>query len=148
MSCSVPATGGFCVRCDRRAGMRSRLLLVCLVLIAGCTRSYYRQSADRETYPLIAKNAQDPRWALPRISIDTAPFSRLNDPFNPDHPPMPPDDPAADRYMNCVEWMHGYRRWHKDGDAPWIEDPSWRQSLELNSDGRLVLSPEKSIELA
>ena len=127
--------------------MRSRFLLVCLVLCAGCTRSYYRQSADRETYPLIAKNAQDPRWALPRISIDTAPISRLNDPFNPDHPPMPPDDPAADQYMKCVEWMHGYRRWHKDGDAPWIEDPSWRQALALDSDHRLVLSPEKSIEL-
>jgi hypothetical protein len=82
--------------------MRSRFLFVCFVLIAGCTRSYYRQSADRETYPLIAKNAHHPRWVMPRISIDPVPISRLNDPFNPDHPPMPPDDPAADQYMHAA----------------------------------------------
>jgi outer membrane protein TolC len=126
-----------------------RLLGVLLLVgfLAGCTRAHYRRAADRDTYSAIAERDRDPRWALPRISIDTPPQSRLHDPFNPDFPPMPPDDPAAHRYMHCPNGIHGYRRWHKNGDAPWIEDPEWRAFLELSEDGVLLLSQDRSIEL-
>src|SRR5438445_1163463 len=131
------------------AGVRMRLL-VALVLgsfLCGCSRAYYRRYADRETYQAIDERDHDPRWAVPRISVEPSPESRLYDPFNPDRPPLPPDDPAAHRYMHRVNGIRGYRRWHKDGDAPWIEDPAWRDSLQLREDGVLVLTPDRAIEL-
>src|SRR2546425_175779 len=103
--------------------MRVFILIILAALMAGCSRGYYRRQADKETYEAIAQRNNDPRWAVPRIEVNPPPESRLHDPADPDHPPMPPDDPAANRYMRCVNGMRGYRRWHKDGDAPWIEDP-------------------------
>jgi outer membrane protein TolC len=129
-------------------GAWGRYVLVAFVcLLGGCTRSFYRRQADRETYRIIEQRNQDPRWAIPRISIDPPQQSRLFDPFDPDHPPMPPDDPAADQYMRRVFGMRGYRKWHRDGDAPWIEDPEWKNYLEFDKNGVLVLTPEKAVEL-
>src|SRR5262249_5014873 len=127
--------------------MRTIAVFVLAGLLCGCTRSYYRRSADKETYRDIEQRNGDPQWHLPRIIIDPAPESRLYDPDNPDHPRMPPDDPAADRYVVWVEGMKAYKKWHRDGDAPWIEDPRWRNFLPLNDKGELVLTPERAVEL-
>ncbi|HMC65968.1 MAG TPA: TolC family protein [Gemmataceae bacterium] len=126
-----------------------RLLLVLLLagLLGGCTRAFYRRQADREAYSAIEERNDDPRWALPRIAVDPPPESRLHDAFNPDRPPMPPDDPAAHEYMHRVNGIRGYRKWHKDGDAPWIEDPQWLESLPLGPNGTLPLTPERAVEL-
>lgn len=128
--------------------MRAVIVLVLIGLMAGCTRAHYRRSADRDTYPTITRH-MGPAWSWPRISIDPPPESRLFDPFDPDRPPMPPDDPAAHRYMH---WLDGIRaagwRWHKDGDAPFIEYPGWRLALDqCGADAPLVLTPERSVEL-
>jgi outer membrane protein TolC len=124
-----------------------RWLIVLAAFLGGCTRAYYRNSADRETYHAVRERTNDPRWALPIISVYPPPGSRLHDPFNPDHPPLPPDDPAAARYMRCADGHPGYRHWHRDGDAPWIEDPRWRAGLQLTAEGELELTPERSVEL-
>src|SRR5262249_55047217 len=131
------------------SGGTMRLLLVLLLagLLGGCTRAFYRRQADRETYSAIEERNDDSRWALPRIAVDPPPESRLHDPFNPDRPPMPPDDPAAHEYMHRVNGIRGYRKWHKDGDAPWIEDPQWLEALPLGADGTLHLTPERAIEV-
>src|SRR5438132_11509277 len=127
--------------------MRWRLLLVLVLLASGCTRAFYRQQADRDTYKAIDERDHDPRWQLPSVKIEPPPESRLHDPYKPDRPPMPPDDPAADRYMQRANGMRGYRRWHKDGDAPTIENPNWRDYLQLDKDGTLVLTPKRAVEL-
>ncbi len=127
--------------------MRARGLLLLIVLLGGCSRSYYRTAADKEVYAAINERDHDPRWALPRIGVYPPPGSRLYDPFNPDHPPLPPDDPAAFRYMKCADGIRGYRHWHKDGDAPWIEDPDWRNSLQLDEKGILDLTPQRAVGL-
>jgi len=127
--------------------MRVLTLLAFVCLLSGCTRAFYRRQADRETYQIIGERDKDPRWALPRVSVNPPPESRLFDPFDPDRPPMPPDDPASNRYMQCVFGMHGYRRWHRDGDAPWIEDPDWKNYLERDKDGRVLLTPEKAVQV-
>jgi outer membrane protein TolC len=127
--------------------MRLGLLLLLAVTACGCTRAYYRRSADRESYGATEERDHDPRWDLPHIAIDPPPASRLHDPFSPDFPPLPPDDPPAYRYMVRPNGIHGYRRWHKDGDAPWIEDPSWLDGLKRVDDGTLVLTPEYAVEL-
>ncbi len=127
--------------------MRVRGLFLLVVLLGGCSRGFYRTAADRETYGAINERNCDPRWALPRIGVYPAPGSRLYDPFNPDHPPLPPDDPAAFRYMKCANGIRGYRHWHKDGDAPWVEDPGWHNSLPLSDKGVLDLTPQRAVGL-
>ena len=67
--------------------MRLFVLSLMGALLCGCTRAHYRNQADKEVYHIIDERNDDPRWHLPRISIDTPPESRLHDPFDPDHPP-------------------------------------------------------------
>ena len=131
------------------------LIRVCLLAAAGlaigfapgCSRAYYRQKADRETYGAICERVNDPRWKLPSVSIEPSERSRNFDPFDPDHPPIPPDDPAAHRYMHCVNGIEGAEDWHEDGNAPWIESPDWQQWLQVSEDGRVILTPEHAVEL-
>lgn len=40
---------------------------------------------------------RDPRWDLPRVTVDADSRSRFYDPYDLTKPPLPPDDPAADR---------------------------------------------------
>jgi len=126
---------------------RAVFLLLLLVVLGGCTRAFYRQDADAESYGAVDERFMDPRWTLPPGSIVPPPQSRLYDPFNPDYPPLPPDDSAAHQYMISANGIRGYKHWHTDGDAPWIESPEWRDYLQLTKDGTLVLTPERSVEL-
>jgi outer membrane protein TolC len=127
--------------------MRAVLFCMLGVMLCGCTRAYYRKQADRETYHAIQERNFNPAWNIPNNCLEVPPQSRLFDPFNPDRPPMPPDDPGADRYMKRVNGIHGYRHWHKNGDAPWIEDPDWLNSLPLDEQGVLRLTPDLAVEL-
>ena len=75
--------------------MRVCGLLLLTTLLVGCTRAHYRQSADREVYPIVAdRNAASGDFA-DRMQIEPSPASRLADPTNPDRPPRPPDDPIG-----------------------------------------------------
>lgn len=127
--------------------MRAVVALLMALAVAGCTRAHYRRSADRDTYGAIEERNCDPRWSVPAVSIDPPPESRLYDPYDPDHPPMPPDDPAAAWYMRCADGHKGSSHWHQDGDAPWIESPEWRKHLAIAEGGSLVLTPERAVEL-
>lgn len=123
-------------------------LLVCVAIgVSGCTRAFYRRWADRDTYKAIAEHADEGRWPINDIAIVPPPQSRLYDPFNPDRPPMPPDDPAADRFMMWPNGVRNSRHFHDDGDAPFIEAPDWKQYLQLNADGKLQLTPDRAVEL-
>jgi outer membrane protein TolC len=126
---------------------RGTLLLLLGLLAAGCTRAHYRRSADRETYQVVDQHADEALWPIAGPSVTPPPQSRLFDPFDPDHPPLPPDDPAADRFMMRPNGIRGSRHFHDNGDAPFIEAPDWRASLGLNADGKLELTPEKAVEL-
>ena len=128
--------------------MCAATVLVLLLLAAGCTRPFYRRWADRDSYFAINERNGNPEWHLPRIDIDPAPLSRLADPYNPDRPPMPPDDPAADRYMVRANGMKGWKHWHDNGDAPSVEPPCWRDALSLDPDGVLMLTPDRAVALA
>jgi len=118
-----------------------------LGIIAGCQRPWYRRDADRQTYAVESEHENEARWPVANTSITAPAGSRLFDPFNPDYPPLPPDDPAANYYMKHPDGQHPVLTYHRDGDAPFIEDQSWRNSLELDKDGKLVLTPDKSVEL-
>ena len=59
---------------------------------SGCTRTEYREDADREAYAVIAERNGDPRWSVRDFSIEIDSRSRFFDKYDPDHPPMPPDE--------------------------------------------------------
>jgi outer membrane protein TolC len=128
--------------------MRRRTLLLVLVLLAaGCTRAFYRRAADRETYRTLGQHMDETRWPVANIDIDAPPSSRLFDPFDPNRPPMPPDDPAAYTFMERPNGMKGSKHYHRFGDAPFIESPDWLANLPLDRDGKLPLTPERAVEL-
>jgi outer membrane protein TolC len=119
-----------------------------LLIAAGCTRSHYRNAADRESYPIIGeREALNPGFDIGRIQLEPRPGSRLGDPFDPDHPPKPPDDPAAAVFMARPGGMRGARGWGKDGYTDLIEPPGWEQALCLDQGGFLRLDQQRSTEM-
>ncbi|MCH7685222.1 MAG: TolC family protein, partial [Planctomycetes bacterium] len=129
--------------------------LACLVLImtiVGCNRTHYRQQADAEVTAVITEKSYDDRWAIPCFNIDIDPRSRIYDPYDPDHEPMPPDDPDSHQFMHCIDGMKGYSRWHENGEIEEIENPFWRGALgeytQITPEGAVKLNLEDSVKLA
>lgn len=96
-----------------------------LVPSGGCSRRYWREQAERQSYQAIAEKLNDERWLVPRVETTADSRSRFYDPYDPDCKPLPPDDPAAHTYMHCVNGIRGSKHWHDFGDMPTIENPSW-----------------------
>jgi outer membrane protein TolC len=123
------------------------LLLIAACAVAGCTRAHYRRSADRETYPTIAEHVVSPAYAIGRTRVEPAPVSRIADPFDPDHPPKPPDDPASAIFMARPNGMLG-ARWGRDGYADQVEPAGWEQVLRPGPDGTVRLDQDSAVEIA
>lgn len=119
-----------------------------LLLEAGCHRGYYRRMADAEARQLIHERNADPLWNAADGSIEVDPQSRMFDPFSQDHPPIPPDDEAAHRYMHRVAGKKNYPHWHANGDTDFVENPEWLLSLPQNEQGQVVLTLDSVIDLA
>src|SRR5581483_12213910 len=62
---------------------------------SGCTRSFYRKRADVEVNDVLAEKDHFPDWKIDQWHVYPDPRARFADPTDPDHPPMPPDDPSA-----------------------------------------------------
>lgn len=102
------------------------LLLACFcVQTVGCSRRFWRQQADTDVYVAVHEKLNDPRWHLPRTSIVPDSRSRFYDPYDPDHSPLPPDDPASHQFMHCADGKEGYKCWHEFGDTLSVENPNW-----------------------
>ena len=69
-------------------------------------------------------------------------------PFDLDFQPMPLDDPASYRYMQCVDGRRGYPLWEAAGLTNGAESPDWWQFLPLDEDGVLVLNAENATKIA
>ncbi|MGE0758271.1 MAG: TolC family protein [Pirellulaceae bacterium] len=129
-----------------------------LLLIPGCQsrmfkkRDFYRRQADREVSAIVAQKATDPRWVLPQLDVYMDPRSRYFDPFHPDAPPLPPDDPYSHQYMHCVNGMKGWSHWHDNGDREEIENDGWYEQLlsyaPVTETGELRLSLDSALTLA
>lgn len=116
------------------------VLVVALVLVGGCSRAHHRESADAEVYNILTEKNQNPQWTVPRLDITPDPRSRFFDPTDPDYPPLPPDDPAAQQYMKAVYGMRGSKRWESFGQVEYLENPDWQRYLkgtEEATDGSL-----------
>lgn len=108
-------------------------LLVC-PLLTGCSRTFWRTQADFDSYNLILQKTRDPRWDLPRVTVEPDPRSRFYDPFDPDTPPLPPDDPSAHLYMHMVNGIPGFKSWHKFGESFSVENPQWIAPFAIEAD--------------
>ena len=107
------------------------LALVGTLLGSGCSRPFWRSQADFDTYNLLQRKQFDPRWNLPRTTVEADARSRFYDPFDPDCAPLPPDDPAASQYMDAVHGMRGYKSWHEFGESMSVENPAWLANFGL-----------------
>ena len=124
------------------------LLAVSTLLFSGCSLADYRLQADQDAQRLIREKVNNPHWMLQRTGISVDPSSRMFDPFSPDHPPMPPDDPYSHRLMHCVDNKPNYPCWHKNGDTVYVENPRWRDYLPLDERGVLKLDLGTAMHLA
>ncbi|MBA2117132.1 TolC family protein [Bremerella alba] len=124
-------------------------LLMSTLFVVGChSPGFYRVQADDDAYHLVAEKNNDPRWHLNRISIDPNPQSRMFDPFSPDCPPMPMDDPAANQFMHVVDHKPAYWGWEREGVTDEVANPNWMAYMPLNEEGELVLNVDRAVELA
>jgi outer membrane protein TolC len=125
----------------------ARLALL-LSLLCGCTRAQYRQSADAETYCIIDERIVDPAYEVGRTQLEPEPFSRLADPYDPDFPPKPPDDPAAARWMHSPGYMRGADDWGRDGCTDFIEPIGWEEALAPDASGQIRLNQDAAVDIA
>jgi outer membrane protein TolC len=107
------------------------LVLAGCLLSSGCARKYWREQADDVTYDIIESKQKDPRWTTTRTDLQADPRSRFYDPYDPDCPPLPPDDPYAHEYMHWAYGMRGYKHWHDYGDTLTVENPYWLEPFGL-----------------
>ncbi len=98
---------------------------VMLTSFTGCSRRFWREQAENDSYRAVAEKLNDERWLLPRINLTPDERSRFYDPYDPDQTPLPPDDPAAHKFMHCSNGHEGYKRWHAFGDTLSVENPNW-----------------------
>ncbi len=128
-------------------------LLVAVLASTGCTRTFWRGRADREVAYLVAEKSNNPRWALPPgFNLNMDPRSRYYDPTNPDHPPLPPDDPYAHALMHHVDGKRGAAWWHLNGELPQLANPGWRQRMaeycQMTPEGAVKLDLPGAVALS
>ncbi|QDU88256.1 Outer membrane efflux protein [Pirellulimonas nuda] len=126
----------------------SLLLLVALAPSLGCTRAHYRRQADNAASLLIAQKAA-PVGADPSdLSIAINPASRMYNVYDPDRPPMPPDDPVSHMYLERVDGKRGARSSRLAPRTPFVESPQWRAMVPLDEEGMLVLDSSQAVRVA
>lgn len=116
----------------------------------GCSRALYHQRADRDVYAAIEGKAS----LLPGEialrdggSIAPPPESRFFDPFDPDHPPMPPDDPVSHSLMLNVDERTGSKAWNRPPEPLVVQSEAWRKLLPKSDDGKVVLNLKSVMKL-
>ncbi len=123
-----------------RTALAVALLAGLSLIQVGCSPTFWADQANADSYEILAEKADDPAWEVPRYDVEPDPRSRFYDPYDPNHEPLPPDDPAANVYMHWLQCKKGYKSWHKFGRALSIENPDWLVQYGI--------SPELSAEMA
>lgn len=125
-------------------------LLALMAGMAGCARSLYRKRADRESYSAIRGKAallpQELELRDPLIEPD--PESRFFSESDPDHPGMPPDDPASHQFMVRVAGKAGPSAWEPLNQDDPDRDAVWRHHLSKDASGVVGLDLKSVLRLA
>jgi hypothetical protein len=80
------------------------LLLVALAPSLGCGREFFREWANQDVSEAVFEKSRDPRWRLDMFSIEPPAMARYAAPYDPDTPPAPPDDYAAQATSPMPQW--------------------------------------------
>jgi hypothetical protein len=131
-----------------RSVLASLLLAGSLVASVGCSPTKYRLKADSDAFQLERESSWRAQGIELAYPIYADPRSRMFDPFDPDHEPMPPDDPASHELMHYIDGKKGYKHWHKNGDTPYVENPEWMAYLCFNEDGCVEVDSGDAVRLA
>src|SRR4051812_33510822 len=88
---------------SRRLGL---IALTALTLGAqpGCGREFFREWANQDASEAVFEKTRDPRFRMDMFSIDPPALARYADPYDPDVPPAPPDDRAAQALAPVPQW--------------------------------------------
>jgi outer membrane protein TolC len=122
-------------------------LAIGLFAASGCTRTYYRDFADKDVYGILKERLFDWRWRLPSRPVEADPRSRMADPANPNYEPIPPDEPAARDFQISNRFPLEYHGWKKRGTAP-VEYLDWQRNIPTESDGTVLLGRDSIMSLA
>ena len=134
---------------NTNAAILAFLTVVVMTASSGCHRQFYRKQADQEAHALIReKSGHINRPGQTPLSIEIDRRSRMFNPFDLDFQPMPLDDPASNRYMQCVDGRRGYPMWKAAGVTNSVESPDWVDFLPIDDDGVLVLNAESAVQIA
>jgi len=117
-------------------------------IFLGCSRAYYRQAADTEVCQVVQTAAQQSLETLTDYTFQPDPRSRLYDPWDPDFPPMPPDDPVSHRLMECVDGKRGSSAWAKYGGVNAVDLGRWKEHLPMDEEGQVILNRDTAIQMA
>lgn len=86
----------------------SGALCALLIMLAGCSRQYYREQADEQTFSIIGEKTAEGTWTPPSgFSIEPGPESRLFDPSPVETPELPDPMPRLHQYE--IPWEFGRR---------------------------------------
>lgn len=118
-----------------------------LLMLMGCTRRYYRNFADRDTYRIEQDRNFDWRWRLPDRPVEAHPDSRIGDRHDPNREPIPPDDPAARPFQVSAGRPFEFAGWKQRGTAP-VEDLSWLGCVPRQPDGKVLLTKDTAVRIA
>src|SRR3954466_7632515 len=96
-------------RRSRNPGPRARsrwVLLAGLALgsQAGCGREFYREWANQDVSEAVFEKSRAPRWRLDLFTVEPPALARHSNPYDPDRPPAPPDDYAAEQLAPVPQW--------------------------------------------
>ncbi len=89
---------------SRRLRRGAILTLLAVGSQAGCTREFFRDWANQDAAEAVFEKSRDPRWRLDAFSIEPPAMSRFADPYDPEFPPAPPDDPATEALSPVPQW--------------------------------------------
>jgi len=78
--------------------------LAALALETGCGREFYREWANQDVSEAVFEKSRDPRYRLDLFSVEPPALARFADPYDPDRPPAPPDDFAAQSLSPVPQW--------------------------------------------
>src|SRR5262249_42351775 len=143
----MPAQGGPGRGWLSRQGGRLALAAAGLAALRGCTRRYYREFADRGVYRIENGRQTDPRWAVPPRPVEADPRSRIAYLHDPDHQPIPPDDPGARPFQVTAGRPLEYHGWAKRGMVP-VEDLRWLELVPRGPDGVVRLNAASAMQIA
>lgn len=122
-------------------------LAALLAVEVGCTRRHYRDQADAQAGSLWGQFTRETRQPPVAPTIQISPASRMYDPFNPDRPPMPPDDPVSNTRMQWIDGKRAWRKWGRNGFTPVVDNQTWRSWLPYDEQGAVLLDLQGAVQV-